>query len=154
MKYWLMKTEPGCFSIDDLAALPAQTTSWDGVRNYQARNFMRDEMDIGDQVLFYHSVTNPSVAGVAKVVRESYPDHTAWDPQDRHFDPRSTQEKPLWFMVDIQFVEKFATPVTLAALRGIKGLEKMELLKKGSRLSVMPVTREEFEIICDMAKKM
>lgn len=147
MKYWLMKTEPGCFSIDDLAALPGRTTSWDGVRNYQARNFMRDGMSEGDLILFYHSVKDPCVAGIARVARESYPDHTAWNPDDRHFDPRSTPEKPLWFMVDVQFVEKFERPVPLASLRGVKGLERMELLKKGSRLSVMPVTEEEFEIV-------
>lgn len=106
----------------------------------------------GDPVLFYHSVTNPGIVGVAKVVRESYPDHTAWNPEDRHYDPRSTADKPLWFMVDVQFVEKFASPIPLGSLRGIKGLEKMELLKKGSRLSVMPVAREEFEIILRLAR--
>ncbi len=153
MKYWLMKTEPGCFSIDDLAALPGGTTSWDGVRNYQARNFMRDGMSVGDLILFYHSVTNPSVAGIARVAREAYPDHSAWNPEDRHYDPKSTPEKPLWFMVDVQFVEKFASPVPLTALRGVKGLERMELLKKGSRLSVMPVTQEEFEIVCRLGRE-
>lgn len=152
MKYWLMKTEPGCFSIDDLAALPGRTTSWDGVRNYQARNFMRDGMSEGDLILFYHSVKDPGVAGIARVARESYPDHTAWNPDDRHFDPKSTPEKPLWFMVDVQFVEKFERPVPLASLRGVKGLERMELLKKGSRLSVMPVTEEEFEIVSRLGR--
>ena len=152
MKYWLMKTEPGCFSIDDLAALPGGTTSWDGVRNYQARNFMRDGMSEGDLILFYHSVKDPGVAGIARVARESYPDHTAWNPDDRHFDPKSTPEKPLWFMVDVQFVEKFERPVPLASLRGVKGLERMELLKKGSRLSVMPVTEEEFEIVSRLGR--
>lgn len=152
MKYWLMKTEPGCFSIDDLKNSPEQTTSWDGVRNYQARNFMRDEMSVGDLVLFYHSVTEPGVVGVARVVRESYPDHTAWDPQDRHCDPRSTPEKPLWFMVDVQFVEKFDYAVSLKSLRGVAGLAGMELLRKGSRLSVMPVTQNEFEIIVGIAR--
>ncbi|MBU4524482.1 MAG: EVE domain-containing protein [Desulfomicrobium sp.] len=153
MRYWLMKTEPGCFSIDDLEAAPDQSSSWDGVRNYQARNFMRDEMSVGDLILFYHSVTNPGVVGIARVARESYPDNTAWNPEDRHYDPRSPAEKPLWFMVDVQFVEKFASPLPLGALRGIKGLEKMELLKKGSRLSVMPVSTEEFEIILRLAKE-
>lgn len=153
MRYWLMKTEPGCFSIDDLAAAPGQTSPWDGVRNYQARNFMRDGMSVGDQILFYHSVTNPSVVGIARVASESYPDHTAWDPKDRHFDPKSTRERPLWFMVDVQFVEKFAHPVPLASLRGVRGLEKMELLKKGSRLSVMPVTEEEFMIVCRLGRQ-
>jgi predicted RNA-binding protein with PUA-like domain len=147
MKYWLMKTEPGCFSIDDLAEAPNQTTSWDGVRNFQARNFMRDGMSKGDLILFYHSVMNPGVAGIAQVAGESHPDHTAWDPTDRHHDPRSTPEKPLWFMVDVQFVEKFENPVPLSVLRGTNGLEGMELLRKGSRLSVMPVTEEQFAII-------
>jgi len=152
MKYWLMKTEPGCFSIDDLAAAPKQTSSWDGVRNFQARNFMRDDMSVGDLILFYHSVKNPGVVGIARVARESYPDHTAWNPAEQHFDPRSTPEKPLWFMVDVQFVEKFPQPIPLASLRGVKGLESMELLKKGSRLSVMPVTDEEFKIISRIAR--
>lgn len=147
MKYWLMKTEPGCFSIDDLAAAPDQITSWDGVRNFQARNFMRDEMRVDDLVLFYHSVTNPGVVGIASVAREAYPDHTAFDPGDRHYDPRSTPERPLWWMVDVRFVEKFGAPVSLRALRGLKGLEGMELLRRGSRLSVMPVTEKEFEIV-------
>lgn len=153
MRFWLMKTEPGCFSIDDLAAAPGQTSPWDGVRNYQARNFMRDGMSVGDQILFYHSVTNPSVVGIARVASESYPDHTAWDPKDRHFDPKSTRERPLWFMVDVQFVEKFAHPIPLASLRGVRGLERMELLKKGSRLSVMPVTEEEFMIVCRLGRQ-
>lgn len=152
VKYWLMKTEPGCFSIDDLAALPEQTTSWDGVRNFQARNFMRDDMRVDDLVLFYHSVTNPGVVGIASVAREAYPDHTAFDPNDRHYDPRSTPDKPLWFMVDVRFVEKFATPIALGVLRGIKGLERMEVLKKGSRLSVMPVREDEFVIIASLAR--
>lgn len=97
-------------------------------------------------------MTNPSVVGIARVVKDAYPDHTAWDPEDRHFDPRSTPEKPLWYMVDVQFVEKFARPVPLAALRGVNGLERMELLKKGSRLSVMPVTVEEFEIVTRLGR--
>jgi len=150
MRHWLLKTEPGCFSIDDLAAAPNQTTCWDGVRNYQARNFMRD-MRLDDLALFYHSVTDPGVAGVARIVRESYPDHTAWDPADGHYDARSTPEKPLWFMVDVQFVEKFDTQIPLKVLRSIKGLEKMELLRKGSRLSVMPVSEQEFSIIMRLA---
>lgn len=150
MRHWLLKTEPGCFSIDDLAAAPNQTTCWDGVRNYQARNFMRD-MRLDDMALFYHSVTDPGVAGVARIVRESYPDHTAWDPADGHYDARSTPEKPLWFMVDVQFVEKFDTQIPLKVLRNVKGLEKMELLRKGSRLSVMPVSDQEFAIIMRLA---
>ncbi len=150
-RHWLFKTEPGCFSIDDLAALPGGVSSWDGVRNYQARNFMRDEMRQGDLGLFYHSVTNPSVAGIVEIVRESYPDHTAWDPENNHFDPKSTPEAPRWFMVDVRFIRKFDHPVPLRMLKGTPGLERMELLKKGSRLSVMPVAEEEFAIVCALA---
>jgi predicted RNA-binding protein with PUA-like domain len=153
MLYWLMKTEPGCFSIDDLAALPGKATSWDGVRNFQARNFMRDDMHVGDLVLFYHSVTDPGVVGIASVEREAYPDHTAFDPGDHHYDPRSTPDRPLWFMVDVRFVEKFVTPVSLRALRGIKGLEGMGVLRKGSRLSVVPVSEQEFEIVCGFGRQ-
>lgn len=145
--YWLMKSEPGCFSIDDLETSEKSTTPWDGVRNYQARNFMRDEMSLGDKVIFYHSVKNPSAVGIAEVVKEGYPDYTSWDPDGDHFDPKSTPENPRWFMVDIKLVEKFSTPVSLKFMRTVNGLEGMELLRKGSRLSVMPVSREEFEII-------
>ncbi|MCT4534485.1 EVE domain-containing protein [Halodesulfovibrio sp.] len=151
--YWLVKSEPGCYSIDTLENEPNQVTSWDGVRNYQARNFMRDDMKLGDKVLFYHSVTNPSVVGVCEVVRESYPDHTAWNPEDDHFDPKSTEDNPRWFMVDVKFVEKFPRALTLKELRQIPGLENMELLRKGSRLSVMPVDKKEFDIICNLAKE-
>jgi len=151
--YWLVKSEPGCYSIDTLENEPDQTTSWDGVRNYQARNFMRDEMKLGDKVLFYHSVTKPSVVGVCEVVRESYPDHTAWNPEDDHFDPKSTEENPRWLMVDVKFVEKFSRAIPLKELRQTPGLENMELLRKGSRLSVMPVSKNEFDIICNLAKE-
>lgn len=150
-RYWLMKSEPGAFSIDDLEASPDMTTSWDGVRNYQARNFMRDDMRVGDKVFFYHSVKNPGIVGLAEVVRESYPDHTAWDPEDGHYDPRSTPEKPLWFMVDIRLVKKFSAPLSLKFLRTVPGLETMELLRKGSRLSVQPVSPEEFDRILERA---
>ncbi|SKA63146.1 EVE domain-containing protein [Desulfobaculum bizertense] len=153
-KYWLMKTEPGAFSIDDLAASPNQTTPWDGVRNYQARNFMRDEMRLGDRVLFYHSVKSPGIVGEAEVVRESYPDFTAWDPEDSHFDPRSTPEKPLWFMVDIRLVQIFSAPLPLKYLRTVSGLEGMELLRKGSRLSVQPVREEEYTRILELVRDM
>lgn len=104
-KYWLLKSEPGCYSIDDLAAEPEQATCWSGVRNYQARNFLRDQMSVGDMVIFYHSVTDPSAVGVARVVRAGYPDPTAWEPEDEHFDPKSTPERPLWYAVDVRFVK-------------------------------------------------
>jgi predicted RNA-binding protein with PUA-like domain len=152
-KYWLLKTEPGSFSIADLAASPDQTTCWDGVRNYQARNFMRDEMRLGDGVLFYHSSTEPAaVVGTAVVVREAYPDHTAWLSRDHHFDPKASPENPIWQMVDIRLVEIFAKPLPLDTLRASPQLKKMELLRRGSRLSVQPVTPAEFACVLKLAK--
>jgi predicted RNA-binding protein with PUA-like domain len=148
MKYWLLKTEPDCFSIDDLARQKKQTTSWDGVRNYQARNFMRDEMRVGDLVFFYHSSCDPpGIAGICEVVRAAYPDHTAFDPADHHFDPRSKRDNPTWMMVDIRLKSKFAQLISLETLRTIKTLNKMELLRQGSRLSVQPVRKQEFDSI-------
>ena len=148
MKYWLLKTEPDCFSIDDLASQKQQTTYWDGVRNYQARNFMRDEMSVGDRVLFYHSSCDPpGIAGICEIVRAAYPDHTAFDLSNPHFDPRSKRDDPAWMMVDIRLKSKFAQLIPLDQLRTIRGLEKMELLRRGSRLSVQPVTKKEFELI-------
>lgn len=153
-KFWLMKTEPTCYSIDDLAKEKKQTTCWDGVRNYQARNFMRDDMKVGDQVLFYHSNAKPpGVAGVATIAKESYVDHTAFDRRDKHFDPKSTAEKPRWFMVDIQFKQKFKELISLDDLRPVKALDNMELLRKGSRLSVQPVSKKEFDAILKIAGK-
>ena len=149
-KCWLLKSEPGCYSIDHLAAEPDQTTSWGGVRNFQARNFLRD-MAVGDLALFYHSVTEPSAVGVVRVVRPAYPDETAFDPADGHFDPRSTLERPLWFAVDVRLVLKFPRAVPLKALRLVSALSAMELLRKGSRLSVTPVAWPEFSIICGLA---
>jgi predicted RNA-binding protein with PUA-like domain len=148
-RYWLVKSEPDVFSFDDLLASPGRTTCWDGVRNYQARNSMRDDMKKGDLVLFYHSSAEPTaIVGIAEVVRESYPDHTALDPGDPHFDPKSKAEAPTWMMVDIKGRKSLAKPLSLADLRGVKGLEKMVLLQKGSRLSVQPVTSAEWEIVC------
>lgn len=151
-KYWLIKSEPTDYSIEDLAAEKNQTTYWDGVRNYQARNLMRDEMKRGESVLFYHSNANPpAVAGVATVAREAYPDFTSWDPQDKHYDPKSTEESPRWFMVDIKLDEVFDKPIPLETLRGVKALAEMELLRKGSRLSVQPVRKKEFDAILKLA---
>ena len=147
-RYWLVKSEPDVFSFDDLLARPKQTTHWDGVRNYQARNTMRDDMKKGDLVFFYHSSADPTgIVGVAEVVREGYPDPTALDPKDAHFDPKSKADAPSWYMVDIKGVQKFKRLVSLAELRTTKGLEKMTLLQKGSRLSVQPVTEKEWAII-------
>ena len=146
MKYWLFKSEPSEFSIQDLAKAKRKTTFWDGVRNYQARNFLRDEIKVGDSVLYYHSNADPSaVVGVAKVVREGYPDHTAWDPNDKHYDEKSSADNPRWFMVDIQLETIFKRPLPLPELREIKSLKNMELLRKGSRLSVQPVRKSEFD---------
>jgi predicted RNA-binding protein with PUA-like domain len=147
-RHWLVKSEPETFSFDDLLASPKRTTGWDGVRNYQARNFMRDDMKGGDLVFFYHSNAEPTaIVGVAEVAREAYPDHTALDPKDPHFDPKSRADAPTWMMVDLRAVEKLAHPLTLAELKGVKGLERMVLLQKGSRLSVQPVSADEWEIV-------
>jgi len=154
MKHWLLKTEPSTFSIQDLAACPKLTTGWDGVRNYQARNFMRDDMRKGDRVLVYHSNANPSaVVGTATVVREAHPDPTAFDPTDVHFDPKSDPQNPTWFMVDIRLDAVFTEPIPLEALRSVAALKGMELLRKGSRLSVQPVSNSEFEAILRLASR-
>lgn len=151
-RYWLVKSEPDAFSIEDLAAEPDQTTHWDGVRNYQARNTLRDEMKIGDEVLFYHSnAAPPGIVGICKVVREGYPDFTAFDPQDKHYDPKSKQAEPRWFMVDVKLVKKFKRELPLTELKETPGLEGMPLLQKGSRLSVQPVSEEHFRLIKKMA---
>lgn len=153
LKYWLMKSDPDEFSIDDLQRRPNRTEPWDGVRNYQARNFMRDKMGIKDRILFYHSRINPSVVGAARVVKPAYPDHTAWDPENDHYDPKSSPENPIWFMVDIQLENRFKRPVSLKELRSYRELENMILLRRGNRLSITPVTREEFNLIVSLGKK-
>jgi predicted RNA-binding protein with PUA-like domain len=154
-KHWLVKTEPEAFSIGDLVRAKNKTTSWTGVRNYQARNYMRDEMQLGDPVLFYHSNAEPSaIVGLARVVKESQPDPTSWDEHDSHYDPKSTPLNPRWFMVDLQWEETFARPLTLAMLREIPALAHMELLRKGSRLSVMPVSKGEFAAVLKFAAKL
>lgn len=141
-----MKSEPDVFSIDDLKK--KKRTGWDGVRNYQARNFMRDDMKIGDIVLFYHSnAAVPGVAGLAKVSKTSHPDPSQFDPKSDYYDPKATKEKPRWFMVEVEFVEKFQNVIPLAVLKETKGLENMPLVQKGSRLSINPVTPGEFKII-------
>jgi predicted RNA-binding protein with PUA-like domain len=150
--YWLMKSEPSTFSIDDLANAPRRTTSWDGVRNYQARNFMRS-MAIGDQVLFYHSNADPpAVVGVAEVVKTAYPDPTQFEKRNKHYDPESDPSNPRWDMVDIRYVRTFSCPVTLDRLRKETGLKGLVLLQKGSRLSVQPVTRSEWDQILALSE--
>jgi predicted RNA-binding protein with PUA-like domain len=151
MKYWLVKSEPEVFSIDDLAKSKNKTTYWDGVRNYQARNYMRDEMKIGDQVIFYHSNSEPpGAAGICEVVKEGYPDFTAFDPEDPHYDPKSKKDNPAWMMVDVKLVKKFSSFVSIDDMRSNGKLQKMQLLQRGNRLSVMPVTKEEFGEIVKM----
>lgn len=148
-RYWLFKSEPSEFSFDDLARAPQQTTFWDGVRNYQARNLLRDEIQIGDGVLFYHSSTDPTaVVGTAEVVRAGYPDHTQFDPKSSHFDEGAKREEPRWYMVDIRLARRFAQPVALATLKQTPELAGMTLLQRGSRLSVQPVSAAEWEIVC------
>jgi predicted RNA-binding protein with PUA-like domain len=152
-KFWLLKTEPESFSIQDLAGSPGQTTGWDGVRNYQARNYLRDEMKAGDRVLLYHSSTDtPAIVGTARIVREGYPDPTAWDPKDHHYDPASTPQNPRWYMVDIRLEQIFKEPLPLLVLRGVAALKQMELLRKGSRLSVQPVRKAEFDAVLKLAR--
>lgn len=148
MKYWLMKSEPDVFGIDDLAARGKKGEHWDGVRNYQARNMMRDEMKIGDQVLFYHSnCTEPGVVGTAEVIREAYPDFTAFDPEDAHFDPKSDPDNPRWYMVDVAFKKRFRRTVTLHEMRTHTALTDMLILRRGNRLSITPVTADEWRFI-------
>jgi predicted RNA-binding protein with PUA-like domain len=151
MKYWLVKTEPSVFSWEDLQKLPNQTSPWEGVRNYQARNFMRDDMKLGDRVLFYHSMAKPlAIMGIAQVVKEAYPDAFAFDPKNNYYDPKSSPENPRWVMVDLQFESAFLPPITLDELKQISGLEEMMVLRKGCRLSVQPVTAQEWEIVCNI----
>ena len=150
MRHWLMKTEPEAFGIEDLRV--RRRTSWDGIRNYQARNFMWHDMAIGDPVLFYHSNAKPpGVVGLARVDSDPYPDHTAWDPASKYHDPRSTPEKPLWWMVDVAYVETLPRMVPLDELRARPELADMALVNR-SRLSVQPVTPEQFELIVALAR--
>jgi predicted RNA-binding protein with PUA-like domain len=150
-KYWLVKSEPSEFSIDDLAKSKNKTTHWDGVRNYQARNFMRDEMKKGDYVLYYHSNADPNaVVGYCEIVKEGYTDFTAFDPEDKHYDPKSKKADPTWIMVDIKLKKKFKEPVSLKDIKSRKSLQDMKLVQRGNRLSVMPVSKKEFDTILKM----
>ncbi len=146
MKYWLMKTEPEVLSIDSLKTL--KKTPWDGVRNYQARNYMRDDMKLHDQILIYHSsCEEPGIYGIARVVRESYPDLTAFDPSSPYFDEKSKSDSPRWFLVDVEYVAHSQTPLYLSTMRNVPELAAMPLLQKGSRLSINPVSEKEFHWI-------
>jgi predicted RNA-binding protein with PUA-like domain len=155
MAHWLMKSEPDVFGIDDLAKRPGKTTHWDGVRNFQARNFMRDGMRRGDLAFFYHSnCDEPGIVGIVKIVKEGYPDHTAFDADDPHYDADSDPKKPRWYMVDVQLQRKFRNTITLAALRehDQRALKGLALLKRGNRLSVTPVSSAHWKFILDLAK--
>ena len=150
MGYWLMKSEPDTFGIDDLAARPGQTEPWDGVRNYQARNMMRDEMRVGDSVFFYHSnCDQPGIVGVAEVASEAYPDHTAFDAETKYYDPKSDPQNPRWFLVDLRYVRHLRRNITLAELKTYADttLEGLPLVRRGNRLSIMPVTPSQWEFI-------
>jgi predicted RNA-binding protein with PUA-like domain len=148
--YWLLKSEPEAFGIDDLERLGV--SHWDGVRSYQARNNLR-AMKPGERAFFYHSSADPAgIVGIMEVATEAYPDHTAWDPASKYFDARSTPDKPVWFMPDVRFVERFPRMITLAELRATPGLEGMALLQRGQRLSVQPVSEEEWNIVERIAR--
>ena len=151
--YWLMKSEPTTFSFENLKEIPNQATFWEGVRNYQARNFLRDDIKVGDGVLFYHSNAKPTaVMGAAKVIREGYPDPTQFDPKSKYYDPDSPRNNPRWYRVDIQFDKEFKNPVTLEEMRKDPSLKDMMLLKKGTRLSVLPVSTEEWKTLLRMGE--
>lgn len=150
--YWLMKCEPTAYTIKDLKR--DGVTCWEGVRNFQARNFMRDKMQVGDQVLFYASNAEPSgVTGLAKISKTGYPDRYSWKKGHKYFDARSTKNKPLWYMVDLVFVDQFVNTVSLSTLKKTKGLETMMVTKKGSRLSIQPITKTEYDIVVKLGRK-
>jgi len=150
MNHWLLKSEPDSFSIDALAKAPKQTTAWDGVRNFQARNMLRDSMKTGDQAFFYHSSCDvPGIAGIVAIVKEGYPDKTAFDPKHHHYDPDSKPEEPRWFVVDVKFVRKLKRIITLDELRqhAAKQLKEFVLLRRGNRLSIMPVSKKDWDFV-------
>jgi predicted RNA-binding protein with PUA-like domain len=151
MNYWLMKSEPETFGIDDLKNRPKQIEHWDGVRNYQARNMMRDDMKLGDQVFFYHSnCAEPGIVGIMEVVKEGYPDHLAFDPDDKHFDPKSDPAKPTWMMVDVKYVRTLSRTISLAELKQKPELSDLALIRRGNRLSIMPVTKAQWDFILSL----
>ena len=152
MKYWLMKSEPDVYGIDHLRAEKRKTDHWDGIRNYQARNFIRDEMKKGDLAFFYHSnCEEPAIVGLIEIVREGYPDHTAFLSNEKYFDAKSDPDNPRWFMVDVRFKKKFKKPVSLKALKGERSLAQMRLVQRGNRLSILPVVAKEWKHILKMA---
>jgi predicted RNA-binding protein with PUA-like domain len=146
--YWLMKSEPDSFSIDDLSNRPHQTEHWDGVRNYQARNMMRDNMRLGDQVFFYHSNCDvPGIVGIMEVVKEGYADFSAFDPDDHHFDPKSDAANPRWIMVDVKYVKTLSRTITLRELKAKTELTDLALVRRGNRLSIMPISQQHWDFI-------
>ena len=148
MHYWLFKSEPETFSIDALYKRPKKTEHWDGVRNYQARNMLRDDIKVGDQAFFYHSsCTPPGIVGIVEIVKSGYPDFTAFDPESKYYDPTSSRDKPRWFMVDIRFVKKFDRMITLEELKNHSILRNMQVTRKGNRLSILPVTEKEWKTV-------
>lgn len=154
MNYWLMKSEPTAFSIDDLKNMPKQTEHWDGVRNYQARNMMRDQMKVGDQAFFYHSnCAVPGIVGMMEIVREGYPDHTAFDPQSKYFDDKSDPANPRWFMVDVKYIRHTKRVIPLAELKAHAALSDLPLVRKGNRLSIMPVSEDAWNYILQLEKR-
>ena len=154
MKYWLMKSEPDVFGIEHLKKMPKKTDHWDGVRNYQARNMMRDEMGKGDMVFFYHSNCDaPGIVGTMKVVREGYVDHTAFNPEEKYYDPKSDPDKPRWYMVDVQYQRMLKREISLAELKGYAQLEDCPLVRKGNRLSIMPITKNQWDFILKQESK-
>ena len=149
MAYWLMKSEPDAYSIDDLERDGREM--WDGIRNYQARNMMRDDMRVGDEAFFYHSACKePAAVGIMRIASEPYPDPTQFDPDSKYYDPKSNTDDPRWRHVDVQFVRKFSRPVTLKELRAHPGLDGMVLLRRGNRLSIMPVEKQHWDLILDL----
>lgn len=148
MNYWLLKSEPSVFGLEDLKNMPNRTDHWDGVRNYQARNFMRDDMRCGDLIYFYHSNCKvPGIVGMASVVREAYPDFTAFDPESSYYDPKSNRDNPRWYMVDVQFKCTFSRIISLNELKACSELQEMPLVGRGNRLSVMPVSKSHWQFI-------
>jgi predicted RNA-binding protein with PUA-like domain len=153
MQYWLFKSEPTTYSIDHLIAAPHQTTHWEGVRNFQVRNFLRDEIKVGDKAFFYHSnCTPPGITGIVEVVKSGYPDKSALDKKSKYFDPKSTIGNPIWYQVDVRFIKKFKNIISLEELKSAPELKNMQLTRKGNRLSITKVTKDEWTLICSNFK--
>lgn len=153
MHYWLLKSEPSTFSIDALSKRPKKTEHWDGVRNYQARNMLRDDLKVGDYAFFYHSsCTPPGIVGIVEIMKSGYPDFTAFDPESKYYDPTSSRDNPRWFMVDIRLVKKFDHMLTLEDIKNHSILKNMQVARKGNRLSVMPVTEKEWKTVLQLIK--